>query len=48
MKELEQFILTDIGSHILDAARFLFGEAESVYCQIQRINPGIKAKMWRL
>ena len=28
LKELPQFILTDIGSHILDTARFLFGEAE--------------------
>lgn len=28
--ELEQFILTDIGSHILDIGRFLFGEAKTV------------------
>ncbi|RXM20870.1 gfo/Idh/MocA family oxidoreductase, partial [Citrobacter sp. AAK_AS5] len=32
LRELEQFILTDIGTHILDTARMLFGEAESVYC----------------
>src|SRR5690606_6470796 len=25
LRELDQFILTDIGSHILDVARFLFG-----------------------
>ena len=42
--ELEQFILTDIGSHILDTARFLFGEAESLYCRTQRIHPGIKGE----
>jgi D-apiose dehydrogenase len=38
LKELEQFILTDIGSHILDVARFLFGEASSLYCQTHRLN----------
>ena len=38
LAELEQFILTDVGSHILDIARFLFGEAQSLYCQTQRIN----------
>ena len=31
LKDLEQFILTDMGSHILDVARFLFGEAENLY-----------------
>jgi D-apiose dehydrogenase len=41
LAELERFILTDVGTHILDVARFLFGEASSVYCQIDRVNPGI-------
>jgi predicted dehydrogenase len=44
LKELAQFILTDMGSHILDVARFLFGEAESLYCQTQRVNPEIKGE----
>jgi predicted dehydrogenase len=44
LKELEQFILTDVGTHILDVARFLFGEAHTLYCQIDRINPGIKGE----
>ena len=44
LKELDQFILTDIGSHILDAARFLFGEAESLYCQTRRIHRDIKGE----
>ena len=44
LKDLEQFIITDIGSHILDAARFLFGEAESLYCQSHRIHEGIKGE----
>jgi len=41
LKELEQFILADMGSHILDAARFLFGEAHSLYCQSQRVHADI-------
>jgi predicted dehydrogenase len=41
LAESEHFILSDIGSHILDIARFLFGEAARVYCQTQRINPKI-------
>jgi predicted dehydrogenase len=44
LKELEQFILTDMGTHILDVARFLFGEAESVYCQTHRIHRDIKGE----
>lgn len=44
LAELEQFILTDLGSHILDVARFLFGEAESIYCQTKRIHPDIRGE----
>ncbi|MGQ9630580.1 MAG: Gfo/Idh/MocA family protein [bacterium] len=44
LKELEQFILTDIGSHILDTARFLFGEAENLFCQTHRIHQDIKGE----
>ena len=44
LKELEQFILTDIGSHILDVARFLFGEAGTLYCQTHRIHREIKGE----
>lgn len=41
LKELEQFILADMGSHILDTARFLFGEADRLYCQTHRVHPDI-------
>lgn len=44
LAELDQFILTDVGSHILDLVRFLFGEAEHLYCQIQTVNPDIKGE----
>jgi predicted dehydrogenase len=33
---LKQFILTDLGAHILDTARACFGEARSLYCQLHR------------
>jgi predicted dehydrogenase len=44
LAELEQFILTDIGSHILDTARFLFGDARNLYCQTSRVNPKIRGE----
>ena len=43
-KTLEQFILTDMGSHILDVARFLFGETRSVYCQTHRVHHDIRGE----
>ncbi len=44
LAEIEQFILTDIGSHVLDAARFLFGEVERLYCQTQKIHTNIRGE----
>jgi predicted dehydrogenase len=44
LAELEQFIITDVGSHTLDVARFLFGEADSVYCRTQRVHRNIKGE----
>lgn len=44
LKTLEQFILTDMGSHILDVARFLFGEAAQLYCQTRQIHRDIKGE----
>lgn len=41
LKTLDRFILTDIGSHLLDVARFLFGEVEEIYCQTSRIHSNI-------
>jgi len=41
---LSHFALTDQGSHQFDVLRFLFGEAQSVYCQIQTVNPNIKGE----
>ena len=44
LAELEHFILTDIGSHVLDVCRFLFGEAKSVSCLTQRVNKNIRGE----
>jgi D-apiose dehydrogenase len=39
LRELEQFIITDLGTHLLDAARCLFGEAHALYCQAAKTLP---------
>ncbi len=44
LKELEQFILTDLGSHTLDTARSLFGEASSLYCHTRKVHRDIKGE----
>jgi predicted dehydrogenase len=44
LRELEQFILTDIGTHILDVARFLFGEAEGLACLTHQVHRDIKGE----
>jgi D-apiose dehydrogenase len=44
LKELDRFILTDLGSHTLDTARFLFGEAASLYCQVRKVHPDIRGE----
>jgi D-apiose dehydrogenase len=44
LAELEQFIITDLGSHTLDVARFLFGQAESLYCQTHRVHRNIRGE----
>lgn len=44
LAELEQFIITDLGSHTLDVARCLFGEAKRLYCQTHRAHPNIRGE----
>jgi predicted dehydrogenase len=47
LAELEQFILTDIGTHILDVARFLFGEATTLYCQTHHVHRDLRREAVR-
>jgi predicted dehydrogenase len=44
LRDLEQFILSDVGTHILDVARFLFGEPSSIYCRTSQVNEGISGE----
>jgi predicted dehydrogenase len=44
LKELDRFILTDIGTHILDVVRFLFGEAVLLYCQTYQVHSDIRGE----
>lgn len=44
LKELDHFILTDMGSHILDICRYLFGECNSLCCHTRAVNNGIKGE----
>jgi len=44
LAELEQFIITDLGTHTLDLARFLFGEAVRLFCQTGKAHKNIKGE----
>jgi D-apiose dehydrogenase len=44
LAELKEFILTDIGSHLLDVCRFLFGEVEYLAAHTLTVNPIIKGE----
>jgi predicted dehydrogenase len=41
LKTVKQFIIADMGSHIFDVARFLFGEAARVCAQTHRVTRDI-------
>jgi D-apiose dehydrogenase len=41
LKELSQLILADMGVHLLDTARFFFGEANRLYCAVKNMQPAI-------
>lgn len=44
LAELDEFILTDVGSHVLDICRFLFGEVKTLQCLTSTVNPKIKGE----
>lgn len=41
LRQLDQLILADLGIHLLDVARFLFGEVGRVYAQTASIAAGV-------
>jgi len=44
LKTVQQFIIADMGSHILDVARFLFGEAGALNCRTTRVHEDIRGE----
>jgi len=44
LAELKQFILTDVGSHVLDVPRLMFGEAQRLYAQTNQVNRTIRGE----
>ncbi|HRV08894.1 MAG TPA: Gfo/Idh/MocA family oxidoreductase [Acidobacteriota bacterium] len=44
LREIEQFILTDVGSHVLDVARWMFGEPVSLYCHTYQAHEDIRGE----
>ncbi len=40
----ERFIIEDLGIHLLDLARFLFGEAVQITAHTRRVNPAIRGE----
>lgn len=40
----ERFIIEDLGIHILDVARFLFGEVQTLAATTRRVNPAIRGE----
>jgi len=41
LAKIEQLIIADLGIHILDTARFFFGEAQELYCKTSKVNKNI-------
>ncbi len=44
LRETPRFVIIESGIHQLDVARFLFGEAQALFCQTARLNPNIKGE----
>lgn len=44
LAEGERFIIEDLGIHILDIARALFGDADRISATTRRVNPAIKGE----
>ncbi|APA89711.1 Gfo/Idh/MocA family oxidoreductase (plasmid) [Paraburkholderia sprentiae WSM5005] len=44
LAEGERFIVEDLGIHVLDIARFLFGDVKRLYASTSRVNPAIRGE----
>jgi predicted dehydrogenase len=41
LRDVERFVLLDVGTHVLDLARFLLGEVTQLSAETQRRNPAV-------
>lgn len=44
LKKRKRLLLNDLGTHVLDVIRFLFGEALSLWCEIKQIQADIEGE----
>ena len=44
LAEVERFAILDVGIHLIDLARFFFGEVAALSCTTQSVNPRIKGE----
>ncbi len=44
LAEIERFTIMDVGLHLFDLARHLAGEAETLACRTQRLNPIVRGE----
>jgi predicted dehydrogenase len=44
LKEIDKLVLTDMGTHILDTVRFLFGEVKGLYCHTRQVQADLKGE----
>jgi predicted dehydrogenase len=44
LAEGERFIVEDLGVHVLDTARFLFGDVARLTARLQRVNPKVRGE----
>jgi D-apiose dehydrogenase len=44
LRESPQFIVADMGCHLLDLARSLFSEADHIYCHTSTVQPGVRGE----
>jgi D-apiose dehydrogenase len=44
LAEVERFAILDVGIHLLDLARYYFGEVESLACSAQKANPRVRGE----
>jgi predicted dehydrogenase len=44
LKEAPEFIIADLGCHLFDLARSLFGELTQIYCRTSQVQPGFRGE----